>query len=131
MEFSIGPQFSREFTFVESRIVLDLNVILNDFFLEKEYDPKIKKIYVVIICVSKGFEPFFTVRTLKIFRKEPAIEYEIKLDFEQFLNADKEERMIILKEEFLNKSKEILNNEKLKKFNIELFSNDLRNCLDM
>lgn len=131
MEFSIGPQFSREFTFVESRIVMDLNVILNDFFLEKEYDPKIKKIYVVIICVSKGFEPFFTVRTLKIFRKEPAIEYEIKLDFEQFLNADKEERMIILKEEFLNKSKEILNNEKLKKFNIELFLYDLRNCLDM
>lgn len=131
MEFSIGPQFSREFTFVESRIVMDLNVILNDFFLEKEYDPKIKKIYVVVICVSKGFEPFFTVRTLKIYRKEPAIEYEIKLDFEQFLNADKEERMIILKEEFLNKSKEILNNEKLKKFNIELFSNDLRNCLDM
>lgn len=131
MEFSIGPQFSREFTFVESRIVLDLNVILNDFFLEKEYDPKIKKIYVVVICVSKGFEPFFTVRTLKIYRKEPAIEYEIKLDFEQFLNADKEERMIILKEEFLNKSKEILNNEKLKKFNIELFSYDLRNCLDM
>lgn len=131
MEFSIGPQFSREFTFVESRIVMDLNVILNDFFLEKEYDPKIKKIYVVIICVSKGFEPFFTVRTLKIYRKEPAIEYEIKLDFEQFLNADKEERMIILKEEFLNKSKEILNNEKLKKFNIELFLYDLRNCLDM
>lgn len=131
MEFSIGPQFSREFTFVESRIVMDLNVILNDFFLEKEYDPKIKKIYVVVICVSKGFEPFFTVRTLKIYRKEPAIEYEIKLDFEQFLNADKEERMIILKEEFLNKSKEILNNEKLKKFNIELFSYDLRNCLDM
>ena len=131
MEFSIGPQFSREFTFVESRIVLDLNVILNDFFLEKEYDPKIKKIYVVVICVSKGFEPFFTVRTLKIYRKEPAIEYEIKLDFEQFLNADKEERMIILKEEFLNKSKEILNNEKLKKFNIELFLYDLRNCLDM
>lgn len=131
MEFSIGPQFSREFTFFESRIVMDLNVILNDFFLEKEYDPKIKKIYVVVICVSKGFEPFFTVRTLKIYRKEPAIEYEIKLDFEQFLNADKEERMIILKEEFLNKSKEILNNEKLKKFNIELFSNDLRNCLDM
>ena len=131
MEFSIGPQFSREFTFVESRIVMDLNVILNDFFLEKEYDPKIKKIYVVVICVSKGFEPFFTVRTLKIYRKEPAIEYEIKLDFEQFLNADKEERMIILKEEFLNKSKEILNNEKLKKFNIELFLYDLRNCLDM
>lgn len=131
MKFSIGPQFSREFTFVESRIVLDLNVILNDFFLEKEYDPKIKKIYVVVICVSKGFEPFFTVRTLKIYRKEPAIEYEIKLDFEQFLNADKEERMIILKEEFLNKSKEILNNEKLKKFNIELFLYDLRNCLDM
>ena len=131
MEFSIGPQFSREFTFVESRIVMDLNVILNDFFLEKEYDPKIKKIYVVVICVSKGFEPFFTVRTLKIYRKEPAIEYEIKLDFEQFLNADNEERMIILKEEFLNRSKEILNNEKLKKFNIELFSYDLRNCLDM
>ena len=131
MNFSIGAQFSREFTFDDSSIILDFEDDLNDFFKIKEYDSKIKKIYVGIICVSEEFEPFFYVRPLKILLKEPAIEYELKLDFKQFLNADGKERITILKHEFLLKSEEILNDEKLKKFNIELFLDDLKNHLDI
>ncbi len=44
-----------------------------------------EKIYIGVICVSKDFEPFFMVRPLKILRKEPAVEYELKLEFDLFL----------------------------------------------
>lgn len=129
MEFSIGSQFSREISFEESRVVDDLGKQINACISNKEYHALIKKVYVGVICVSAGFEPFFMARPLKILRKEPAIEYELKLDFETFFNAQKEERVAILRNEFLNQSKEILNNTKLKNFKFEEFFQDLENCL--
>lgn len=129
MEFSIGSQFSREFSFEESRIVDDFNNNLSLFFKDKDYEPKVKKVYASFICVSKGFEPFFNARPLKFLRKEPAIEYELKLDFETFFKANKEERMRILYDEFLNQSIEILTDKKASRINFEKFLEDLKECL--
>ncbi|MBZ4042514.1 hypothetical protein [Flavobacterium hibisci] len=58
MEFSIGTQFSREFIFEDTLIVNDLEGALNKCLAEKKYDSEIEKIYIGVICVSKGFEPF-------------------------------------------------------------------------
>ncbi|PXY43472.1 hypothetical protein [Flavobacterium hydrophilum] len=84
MKFSIGSQFSREFTFEDSLIVNDLEDTLNKCLHGKKYNSVIEKIYIGIICVSKDFEPFFMSRPLKILRKEPAVEYELKLQFDLF-----------------------------------------------
>lgn len=130
MEFSIGTQFSREFSFEDTLVADDLKKRLNHYFTEKKYDAKIQKIYCSFICVSKGFEPFFMVRPLKIYRIEPAIEYEIKLEFELFFKSNYEERSKILSNEFLKQSREILNDKKMKNFNVEEFLNDLEKCLE-
>lgn len=125
MEFSIGAQFSREFSFEETKIVDKLKDILNIELKEKKYDENIMKIYCSFICVSKGFEPFFMVRPLKLYKNEPAIEYEIKLDFETFFKANEEDRFKILKKEFIKKSNEALDSKKLKGFNLNGFISDL------
>ncbi|MBS7252451.1 hypothetical protein [Flavobacterium branchiicola] len=129
MEFSIGTQFSREFSFEDTLIADDLKNTLNKYFDEKKYDAKTQKIYCSFICVSKGFEPFFMVRPLKIYRTEPAIEYEIKIEFEPFFKSNNEERSKILSSEFLKWSKEILNDKKMKNFDVEEFVSDLERCL--
>lgn len=123
MEFSLGPQFSREFTFEESRIIDLLKIPLNDWFVDKNYG--VKKIYIAIICVSKGFDPFFIVRPLKHNKKESFLEYEIKLNYDVFFNASHEERLKILRNEFLNKTIEIFNSKKIKDFDDKLFISDL------
>ena len=97
MEFNIGTQFSREFDFEETSLITDsLTKILNESFAKKEYSLKVKKIYVGFICVSKGFEPYFMARPLKILKKELAIEYEIKLDFEEVFKSNTENKIRIL-----------------------------------
>jgi hypothetical protein len=127
MEFSIGGQFSREISFEKTRIVEVLEEVLNSAVRQKVYHKRITKVYCSFICVSKGFEPFFMVRPLKILRNEPAIEYEIKLDFDVFYNANDEERLKILKHEFISKSKIILDNKRLKDFKIDPFILDIEN----
>jgi hypothetical protein len=130
MEFSIGTQFSREFSFEESSITNKLNERLNKWFIDKKYNSEIQKIYIDFICVSKGFEPFFMVRPLKVLKTEPAIEYEIKLEFDYFFKSNLEDRTKILYNEFLNQSKVILNDKKMKNFDVKGFVNDLEKSFD-
>ena len=129
MEFSIGGQFSREIIKKKTRIVDVLEEVLNNEFKQKVYHKRIAKVYCSFICVSKGFEPFFMVRPLTILRNEPAIEYEIKLDFDVFYEANDEERLKILKNEFISKSKIILDDKRLKDFNIDSFVLDIEDVL--
>jgi len=124
MEFNLGSQFSREFTFEETTIIRDLGQLLNKYFISKSYG-EIEKIYCGFICVSKGFEPFFMARPLKILKKEPAIEYEIKIEFESFFKSDSKERVRILCHNFLTQSRIILNDKKVKNFDLDFFLNDL------
>lgn len=127
MEFSIGSQFSREFSFEEGRITDNLTKELNIFFKEKEYGERIKKIYVGVICVSKGFEPFFPVRPLKVLKGQPALEFEIQLDFETFKQSDENKRKSLLIDMFLKMTKVYLTEKSIKGFEQEVFINDLEN----
>jgi hypothetical protein len=129
MEFNIGTQFSREFSFEDTLIANDLKNTLNKYFSEKKYDTKVQKIYCSFICVSKGFEPFFMVRPLKIYRTEPAIEYEIKIEFEPFFKSNTEETVKMLYHEFLSQTKITLDDKKMKTFDVNEFLIDLGKCL--
>lgn len=125
MEFYIGSQFSKEFSFEESRITHKLAEKLNLFFEDKDYGERIRNITVGVICVSKGFEPFFPLRPTKIMRKEPTITYEIKLDFEIFKSSNEEQRKSLLVNEFFKKTKEYLMEKTIKGFQKEEFIKDL------
>lgn len=123
MEFSIGMQVSREISFEETKITNDLNESLNSFFLNKE-DYGIKKIYSDFICVSKNFEAVVPIRPLKVLKKDLALEYEIKVNFEEFKKNSFEKRYIILVDVFFNETIRLLSNKKIKDFDFEKFKID-------
>jgi hypothetical protein len=125
MEFYIGCQFSREFSFEEGRITHKLAEELNLFFKKKNYGERIKEINIGVICVSKGFEPFFMVRPPKILKKEPIVTYELKLDFDLMINASEEQRKQILVSELFKVTKEVLLEKTIKGFEKEEFIRDL------
>lgn len=125
MEFYIGAEFSREFSFEESRITHELAEKLNSFFKEKNYGNRVTKVNIMAICVSKGFEPFCVVRPPKVLKKEPTFVYELKLDFDEMFNADEQQRKKILVLSILETSKEILTQKTIKGFEKEKFLEDL------
>ena len=125
MEFSIGSQFSREFSHEESSISLRLSRELNEVFESKNYGDRIEKIYIGVVCVSKGFEPFFPIRPLKVFKKEPSLEYELKLDYETFKPLEEKDRKHVLVNEIFNVTQDILGNKTINGFEKEKFLKDL------
>lgn len=131
MKFSIGSQFSREFSFDESSITLTLTDELNGFFEDKFYGDRITMIYIAVICVSKKFEPFFKVRPIKLYRSEPSLEYGLKLVFDIFKAADEQERRRILLVKILEMTKLQLRSKTIKGFEKERFINDLEAFLEL
>jgi len=127
MEFYIGSQFSKEFTFEESRIVKKIEEELNTFFKIKNYGDRVKIIVTGVICVSKGFESFFMVRPAKVLRKEPAIEFEIKLDFESFKAMNDSNRKVTVIKEYFKSLKEFVESKTIKGFEKDIFIQDLEN----
>lgn len=125
MKFSIGSQFSREFSFEDSSVTIRLSEELNEHFEKRNYGDRIDKVYMGVICVSKGFEPFFMVRPPKVLKKEPALEYELKLDFDKMFNADEEQRKQLLVSEIFKATKEVLLEKTIKGFEKEEFIKDL------
>ncbi len=125
MEFYIGPQFSKEFSFEESRIVKILEDEINTFFKDNDYGERVKMIVTGVICVSKGFEPFFMTRPPKVLRKEPTLEFEIKLDFDYFKAMDEPDRKKSIVKEYFKSLKEFLESKTIKGFEKEKFLEDL------
>jgi len=131
MEFYVGTQFSKEFTFeLGSKIRNDFEKILNDCFTQKSYHYEINKIYVDFICVSKEFDAFISIKPLKVNKKECAIEYEIKLDFETLYNSIDADLIKNISTALLDQSKEIFKNKKIKDFESQIYINDLTECLN-
>ena len=130
MEFSIGTQFSREFSFDETSIIVEkLSSSLNEKFKGINDDSDVEKIYIGLLCVSSQFEPFFKPRSFKVLKDESAFEYELKIDFEIIKNATFEERIKIISNELFQQTRELLNKKKFKKFNSNKFITELENWL--
>ncbi len=125
MIFSIGSQFSKEFSFEESSITMRLGEKVNSYFENKKYGNRIEKIYISVICVSKGFEQFFKVRPMKIYRAEHSLEYELKLDFGTFKSSTEEQRTRLLVGEILRTTKKVLIEKTINGFEKEEFIRDL------
>lgn len=130
MEFSIGAQFSREFRHEDSNIVRELSEAMNNSFKEKDYGSSICKIYIGVICVSQGFEAFFNVRPPKLYRNEPALEFELKLNFEEYKELDKDDRLKLLSSEILKTAVFVFENKRIKEFEKQNFIDDLKSCFE-
>jgi Immunity protein 44 len=98
---------------------------MNYFFMDKNYGESIQKIYAGFICVSQDYQAFAVIRPAKILRKEPALEFEYKLDFQVYKAMNDGEREKYILEEYLKNLKEILVSKKVKAFDYEFFITDL------
>ncbi|KAF2515835.1 hypothetical protein E0W68_12860 [Flavobacterium salilacus subsp. salilacus] len=126
MKISIGPQFSREFQFDDTEFIRKLGRDLTEHFKDKSYGVSLSEIYIVIICVSSGFDEFFQPRPFKYKKTKACLEYEVKLDFNSFYNSSQDARKEIVKEIILESISEKLYNVKFSDFNIDLFSDELK-----
>lgn len=70
---------------------------------------------------------FYKPRPIKVYKNEPSLEYELKLDYNSFKPAQEEERMRLLVEEIFKTTKEVLMSKTIKGFEKEKFIEDLEN----
>ncbi|TAF94881.1 MAG: hypothetical protein EAZ46_09090 [Runella sp.] len=126
MNFIVGGDFSHELSHRRYREAVDIiERELDTFFELKEYGERIMKIYCGVICGSKEFEQFLSVRPAKLLRKEPALEFEFKLDFQTYKAMNDEERLKYIASEYFKNLKDIFANKPIKGFDSELFIQDL------
>lgn len=113
---------------------------LGNYFVSKNYGDDIREITINIICVSENFESFFKPKKPKYIKEKKSIEsygfkyeiekrliYEIKIDFNEFKNADDEiSRKKILSREILSSLDKLDSiKQKIKDFDWEFFKRDL------
>jgi hypothetical protein len=113
MKFGLAIILTNE---VENKtdIIQSLSDELKISFASKQYGQDIKSYTIGIVCVSPQFEQFFKEKRPKYtkgkkvinpdgipFTLEDSFEYDIKIDFESFKNANEEEVKRILAEEIL------------------------------
>jgi len=116
---------------------------ISEFLRTKDYGDGLKTIYIGIICVAPEFDFFFKVRKPKYkkgtvvtiedgrpYEQTDALVYDIKLDYDVFVNADEHEVKKILSIELLN-SFFVFNSVKVKQFSREIFEKDVASCLKL
>ena len=114
---------------------------LEEYFKDKHYGSDLEEIIIGIICVSPQFEQFFepispkyiknnkiikSVYTEKSYQIEKCLSYDIKLDFNLFINIDDSSRKKLLALNLLD-SLIIIDSmkSKIKDFDSEKFKEDL------
>ena len=113
MNFSTALYTSREIA-GKSSLIISLSDAIKEYFENKSYGADLKSIIVGLICVSPQSEAFFKQRKPKYtkdkksvksegfeYENEKYLEYDLKIDFESFKNADEEESKRILAREIL------------------------------
>lgn len=116
---------------------------VSEFLRTKDYGNDLKTIYIGIICVAPEFDFFFKVRKPKYkkgtvvtiqdgrpYERTDALVYDIKLDYDAFVNADEYEAKKMLSLELL-RSFIVLNSMKIKLFDRHNFERDMSYCLGM
>lgn len=79
--------------------------------------------------MSQGFDQFFMARPAKVLRKEPAMEVELKLDFNTYSIMTNPDRLVYIKSSFYEAITAAFALKSIKGFDKECFLNDLKDCL--
>jgi len=124
----------------KSRLIVSLSEDLKLYFKDKCYGSDIKSYTIGVISVSPQFEQFFKKKKPRYakgkketvvegipYTVEDSFEYDFKLDFETFKNANEYESQTILAKEIL-KSLSVLDDirGKIKNFDCVKFKSDLQ-----
>ncbi|PYF72979.1 hypothetical protein [Pedobacter nutrimenti] len=108
-----------------------------EFFKKKDYGDDLQTLYIGIICVTSEFDFFFKVRKPKYkkgkkvtiedgrpYERTDSLVYDIKLDYDSFVNANENEVKMMLSTELL-KSFIVFDSVKIKRFDRESFEKDV------
>jgi hypothetical protein len=143
MEFQLTQEVTQDIIDSgKSNVINGLSDELKTFFYTKEYGEDIKSIFIGVICVSNHFDSFFKVRKPKYKKgKEKIIQdgnvlllyntlrYDIKLDFEFFLNKSNDHCKYYLADKILNSVDFISQINMIKDFDLVKFKTDLKNFI--
>ena len=130
MELSIGSIFSKEFSWEERSLSLELTKDLNKFLFDKSYGD-IDRIYISAICVSEGFKPFFKLKNDRYDDATKTLEFEFELDYDVFLNLNIHDKKRLLISSFCNRIKDpLIKYRKEIKFDDQMFLKDLINIIE-
>lgn len=139
MNFSIALYTSRE-TANKASLITSLSEAIKEYLENKSYGSDLKSVIIGIICVSPQSEAFFKVRKPKYtkdkkhiksegfeYENEKYLEYDLKIDFESFKNANEKEAKKALAREILA-SLVVFENmkSKIKDFDTNSFKIDLK-----
>ncbi|MDR6460830.1 hypothetical protein J2786_003964 [Chryseobacterium vietnamense] len=139
MDFGLAITSSREVK--HKHIITQLSDDIEKYFKVKNYGNDLKSIVIGVICVSPNFENFFKVRK-PVYTKgkkefhdedfaytiENNLEYNLKLNFEEFQNSSDEEcKKIVAKEILLSLNSLDSIKKKIKDFDWDQFKKDLEN----
>ncbi|AYQ30991.1 Imm44 family immunity protein [Runella sp. SP2] len=123
MRLTFGSEISNGIPF--PFFTTDLEDLINITFQSKKYGDNILTIYSGFICVSKEYEFLHPIRKPKLLRKEAALEFEYKLDFEIYKNMNDEQRKKYVATEYFENLKGVFEKKKIKDFDSESFLKDL------
>ncbi len=132
MKIILGRSFSREFDIVEQiSIMNEIENDLNNYFNFRSYGDRIQQIYLGIICVSIGFEDFFTLsKKIKINKKQQEIEYGVKLDFNYYKSLSRKKMKSYAFSEILVQSETMLKTRVVNGFAKDNFLVDLEEFIN-
>ncbi len=140
MDLGLAIYASKE---VNSDIITEISNQLKEQFVNLNFGSGILSIHIGVICVSKDFEPFFIPRKPKYTRKkkeqeidgikfvtEKALEYDCKINFDNYQKLDGIYRKKLIASEVLKTTKEVFDHKKIKDFDSKAFINDLISFLE-
>ncbi len=95
---------------------------INDFFVEKNYGEKPRKIFIVLMCR----QPYLNFKQRKRYLKKDNILYlDIMLDYDKMMNSDKPKRNELIAKKLMAELYIILEKYRFPKFDLKTFNEDL------
>lgn len=135
MEFKITQEISEMISKIgSSDAIAEFSERVADLLKVNEYGTGLQTIYIGVICVSPEFDSFFKIRKPKYYKDKIIIQdgrpyrlintltYDIKLNYEQVINASKDELFKMLTDEVI---KSLSDFEKINNFDIVKFKSEL------
>lgn len=139
MNLGLAIYASREVT---TDSIVELSNGLKEHYDTIDFGEGVQSVSIGVICVSKDFEPFFKQRNPKYTKDkreteidgikitiEKAFEYDCKIAFKSYQEADDIGKKQLLASEILKTTKEVFGKKKIKDFKEKMFIDDLENYL--
>lgn len=124
-----------------SEYIKQMSDNISEFLRTKDYGDDLRTLYIGVICVAPEFDFFIKVRKPKYkkgkvvtiqdgrpYERTDALVYDIKLDYNAFVNANENDVKKMLSIELL-RSFAVFNSIKVKLFDREGFERDVAYCL--